>query len=134
MLKCGSLLLVLLGVGWVSAQFPRECVTPDGLRSAECCPSPLGLPNDQCGSSSGRGQCVALTVDSRAHGPQYPHDGRDDRERWPVRFFARSCQCNGNFSGYNCGRCRHGLTGVNCDQAVSVGEWMGFYVIFELLL
>ncbi|KAG7222945.1 hypothetical protein INR49_015947, partial [Caranx melampygus] len=43
----------------------------------------------------GRGQCVSITVDARPHGPQYPHDGRDDRERWPVRFFNRTCRCNG---------------------------------------
>ncbi|RXN04700.1 5,6-dihydroxyindole-2-carboxylic acid oxidase-like protein [Labeo rohita] len=102
------------------AQFPRQCVTPEGLRSGTCCPSPTGLPNDECGSSTGRGQCVSITADRRPHGPQYPHDGRDDRERWPLRFFNRTCQCNGNFSGFNCGRCRHGLTGPNCDQRITV--------------
>ena len=114
--------LVLVGAVVVSAQFPRECVTPEGLRSGQCCPSPFGLDNDPCGSSTGRGQCVSIAVDARPHGPQYPHDGRDDRERWPIRYFNRTCQCNGNFSGYNCGRCRHGWTGANCDQRVNVGE------------
>ncbi|XP_030578560.1 5,6-dihydroxyindole-2-carboxylic acid oxidase isoform X2 [Archocentrus centrarchus] len=112
--------LVLVGAVVVNAQFPRECVTPEGLRSGQCCPSPSGQANDPCGSSTGRGQCVPITVDTRPHGPQYPHDGRDDRERWPIRFFNRTCQCNGNFSGYNCGRCKHGLTGPNCDQRVPV--------------
>lgn len=115
-------ILVLLGAVAVSAQFPRECVTAEGLRSGQCCPSPSGLNNDPCGSSTGRGQCVSITVDARPHGPQYPHDGRDDRERWPIRYFNRTCQCNGNFSGYNCGRCRHGWTGANCDQRVNVGK------------
>ncbi len=69
-----------------------------------------------------RGQCVSIAADRHPHGPQYPHDGRDDRERWPLRFFNRTCQCNGNFSGFNCGRCRHGLTGPNCDQRATVGE------------
>ncbi|XP_023665110.2 5,6-dihydroxyindole-2-carboxylic acid oxidase [Paramormyrops kingsleyae] len=112
--------LVALCAVLVGAQFPRECVTPEGLRSGECCPSPSGTPGDGCGAATGRGQCVAVTADSRPHGPQYPHDGRDDRERWPLRFFNRTCQCNGNFSGYNCGRCRHGLAGPNCDQRVLV--------------
>lgn len=107
----------------VSAQFPRECTTPEGLRSGQCCPAPPGFPGDPCGSSAGRGQCVFISTDTRPHGPQYPHDGRDDRERWPVRFFNRTCQCTGNFSGYNCGRCRHGWTGSNCDQRISVGEF-----------
>lgn len=114
--------LVLVGAVLVSAQFPRECVTPEGLRSGQCCPTPPGLINDPCGFRAGRGQCVSITADTRPHGPQYPHDGRDDRERWPIRFFNRTCQCNGNFSGYNCGRCRHGWTGPNCDQRVSVGK------------
>lgn len=114
--------LVFVGAVVVSAQFPRECVTPEGLRSGQCCPSPSGLPNDPCGSSTGRGQCVSVAVDTQPHGPQYPHDGRDDRERWPSRFFSRTCQCNGNFSGHNCGRCKHGLTGPNCDQRVPVGK------------
>ncbi|KAG9346898.1 hypothetical protein JZ751_005825 [Albula glossodonta] len=113
-------LVVTLCAVVVRSQFPRECVTPEGLRSGQCCPSPAETPNDPCGSSTGRGQCVAVVADGRPHGPQYPHDGRDDRERWPLRFFNRTCQCNGNFSGYNCGSCRHGLTGVNCDQPVSV--------------
>lgn len=118
--------LVLVGAVLVNAQFPRECVTPEGLRSGQCCPSPSGLNNDPCGSSTGRGQCVPVTVDTRPHGPQYPHDGRDDRERWPIRFFNRTCQCNGNFSGYNCGRCRHGWTGPNCDQRVPVGKRVSY--------
>ena len=113
--------LVVLSAVLVGAQFPRACVTPEGLRTGQCCPSPTEA-NDPCGASSGRGQCVSISADTRPHGPQYPHDGRDDRERWPVRFFNRTCQCNGNFSGYNCGRCKHGLTGPNCDQPVAVGE------------
>ncbi|XP_062372250.1 5,6-dihydroxyindole-2-carboxylic acid oxidase-like [Sardina pilchardus] len=111
--------LVLLSAVVVSAQFPRVCVTPEGLRSGQCCPSPTAV-NDPCGASAGRGQCVPVNADSRPHGPQYPHDGRDDRERWPVRYFNRTCQCNGNFSGFDCGRCKHGLSGPNCDQPVSV--------------
>ncbi|XP_061108270.1 5,6-dihydroxyindole-2-carboxylic acid oxidase-like [Conger conger] len=118
MWKYGFLVTLLAAV--VRSQFPRECVTPEGLRSGQCCPSPTGVPNEECGSGTGRGRCVSVTADARPHGPQYPHDGRDDRERWPLRFFNRTCQCNGNFSGYNCGRCRHGFTGANCDQAVSV--------------
>ncbi|KAL3046478.1 hypothetical protein OYC64_004469 [Pagothenia borchgrevinki] len=115
-----SCCLVLVCAVVVSAQFPRECVTPEGLRSGTCCPSPSGLNDDPCGSGTGRGECVAIAVDARPHGPQYPHDGRDDRERWPIRFFNQTCRCNGNFSGSNCGRCRHGWTGANCDQRVSV--------------
>lgn len=119
-----GLLAVTLCATLALAQFPRECVTPEGLQSGQCCPSPTGAAGDECGSSTGRGQCVSIAADNRRHGPQYPYAGRDDRERWPLRFFNRTCQCNGNFSGYNCGRCRHGLTGPNCDQRISVGKNM----------
>ncbi|XP_061620143.1 5,6-dihydroxyindole-2-carboxylic acid oxidase-like isoform X2 [Phyllopteryx taeniolatus] len=111
---------VLLGSLLVGAQFPRECVTPEGLRSGRCCPSPPGLDGDPCGSGAGRGLCASVSADARPHGPQYPHDGRDDRERWPLRFFNQTCRCSGNFGGYNCGRCKHGWAGANCDQRVSV--------------
>lgn len=120
--SCGGMLLLVHALVLVSAQFPRVCVTPEGLRSAQCCPSPFGLENDPCGASTGRGQCVDVSADARAHGPQYPYDGRDDRERWPLRFFTRACRCNGNFSGFDCGRCRHGLTGDACEQRVPVGQ------------
>lgn len=132
-----SLLVMTLCATLTMAQFPRECVAPEGLQSGQCCPSPTGAVGDECGSSTGRGQCVAIAADNRRHGPQYPYAGRDDRERWPLRFFNRTCQCNGNFSGYNCGRCRHGLTGPNCDQRISVGKKMDaiwtFQVNFECL-
>uniref|UniRef100_UPI0037E9496D 5,6-dihydroxyindole-2-carboxylic acid oxidase-like n=1 Tax=Semicossyphus pulcher TaxID=241346 RepID=UPI0037E9496D len=118
MIRC--CFLVLVGAAVVSAQFPRVCVTPEGLRSGTCCPSPNGLDNDPCGASVGRGQCVLISVDASPHGPQYPHDGQDDRELWPIRFFNRTCQCNNNFGGFSCGRCKHGWTGFNCDQKVSV--------------
>lgn len=116
-------LLLLSCCAWLArAQFPRECTSVEALRSARCCPSPLGRANDPCGASLGRGQCAPVQADARAHGPQYPHVGRDDRERWPLRFFASACRCTGNFYGFNCGRCRHGWTGSNCDTRVPVGK------------
>ncbi|XP_053312532.1 5,6-dihydroxyindole-2-carboxylic acid oxidase isoform X2 [Spea bombifrons] len=115
--------LALVSIGHdVSAQFPRQCVTPEVLASGECCP---GLfpdqspdPNDQCGATVGRGICVPVIVDTRPHGPQYQLDGLDDREQWPTRFFNRTCRCVGRFDGYNCGSCKPGWTGDKCDQAV----------------
>ncbi|KAG7262701.1 hypothetical protein CRUP_025506 [Coryphaenoides rupestris] len=88
MWKCAF--LVLLCAAFAGAQFPRQCVsTADALRSEVCCPTP-GLPPPPPPSTT----CVALEVDARPHGPQYPHDGRDDRERWPARFFSRALRRN----------------------------------------
>lgn len=120
--SCRGMLLLVHALGLVRAQFPRACVTPEGLRSAQCCPSPSALENDPCGALSGRGQCVDVRADARAHGPQYPYEGRDDRELWPRRFFTRACRCNGNFGGFDCGGCAHGFTGDACEQRVAVGQ------------
>lgn len=126
LLSLGYTFLALLFFQQAWAQFPRQCVTIEALRSGVCCPDlfPLsGSGTDRCGSSSGRGRCDVVTADSRPHGPQYPHDGRDDREGWPTRFFNRTCHCIGNFSGYNCGTCRPGWRGAACDQRVLIGKW-----------
>nr|P55027.2 RecName: Full=5,6-dihydroxyindole-2-carboxylic acid oxidase; Short=DHICA oxidase; AltName: Full=Tyrosinase-related protein 1; Short=TRP-1; Short=TRP1; Flags: Precursor [Ambystoma mexicanum]AAC17168.1 tyrosinase-related-protein-1 [Ambystoma mexicanum] len=113
-------LLLLIPGG--RAQFPRQCVTPEALRSGQCCPGLFPAltpdPADRCGASVGRGRCAPLQVDARPHGPQYPHDGVDDREQWPTRFFNNSCLCAENFSGYDCGSCKPGWVGVNCNQRV----------------
>nr|XP_048309390.1 5,6-dihydroxyindole-2-carboxylic acid oxidase [Myodes glareolus] len=118
-LPVASAFLSLMLFHQVWAQFPRECTSVEALRSRECCPdlSPSSGPGtDRCGSSSGRGRCESVTADSRPHSPHYPHDGKDDREGWPLKFFNRTCQCNGNFSGHNCGTCRPGWRGAACDQ------------------
>ncbi|CAD7687795.1 unnamed protein product [Nyctereutes procyonoides] len=104
LLSLGSIFLFLLFFHQTWAQFPRECATVEALRNGVCCPdlSPVSGPGtDPCGSSSGRGRCEAVIADSRPHSHHYPHDGRDDREVWPTRFFNRTCHCNGNFSGHN---------------------------------
>ncbi|XP_007941428.2 5,6-dihydroxyindole-2-carboxylic acid oxidase [Orycteropus afer afer] len=122
-LSLGYTFFPLLLLQQACAQFPRECVTIEALKSGECCPdlSPISGPGtDRCGSSSGRGRCEAVTADSRPHSPQYPHDGTDDREGWPTQFFNRTCHCNGNFSGHNCGTCRPGHSGAACDQRVLI--------------
>ncbi len=120
--SCGGMLMLVHALGLVRAQFPRACVTPEGLGSAQCCPSPSALESDPCGARSGRGQCVDVPADARAHGPQYPYDGSDDRERWPQRFFTRACRCSGNFGGFDCGGCAHGFTGDACERRVPVGQ------------
>ncbi|KAF1494208.1 5,6-dihydroxyindole-2-carboxylic acid oxidase, partial [Pygoscelis antarcticus] len=123
MLLLLSLPPLLSMLGQAGAQFPRQCATVESLRSGMCCPDyfpVFGPGTDRCGVSTGRGRCIQVTVDSRPHGPQYIHDGRDDREQWPIRFFNQTCRCNSNFSGYNCGSCRPGWNGPTCSQPINI--------------
>lgn len=69
-----------------------------------------------CGALSGRGFCTEVEVSDEPYGPQYPHSGIDDRERWPLAFFNRTCRCAGNYGGFNCGECRFGYWGSNCAE------------------
>uniref|UniRef100_A0A8C5QH66 Tyrosinase n=1 Tax=Leptobrachium leishanense TaxID=445787 RepID=A0A8C5QH66_9ANUR len=94
-------------------QFPRLCSTADVLLSKECCPLWPG-DNSTCGEISGRGNCQDVTVSNSVSGPQYPFRGVDDRENWPIVFYNRTCQCQGNFMGFSCGECKFGFTGPNC--------------------
>ncbi|KAJ0063482.1 hypothetical protein NL108_002728 [Boleophthalmus pectinirostris] len=107
------LLLVLLDC--CLCQFPRPCATSEGLRTKECCPVWEG-DGSACGALSGRGFCTEVEVSDEPHGPQYPHSGIDDRERWPTAFFNRTCRCAGNYGGFNCGECRFGYWGANCAE------------------
>ncbi|KAM9331869.1 tyrosinase-like [Pholidichthys leucotaenia] len=96
-------------------QFPRLCATQQALRTKECCP-PWEGDGSACGSSSGRGFCADVAVPDRPHGPQYPFSGLDDREGWPLVFYNRTCQCAGNFMGFNCADCKFGFFGANCNE------------------
>uniref|UniRef100_A0A3Q3FF19 Tyrosinase n=1 Tax=Labrus bergylta TaxID=56723 RepID=A0A3Q3FF19_9LABR len=96
-------------------QFPRLCANRESLLSKECCPAWEG-DGSPCGVSSGRGSCQDVVVPEEPDGPQYPFSGLDDREKWPLVFYNRTCQCEGNFMGYNCLDCKFGYYGENCTQ------------------
>nr|ANN11874.1 tyrosinase protein [Cyprinus carpio 'color'] len=96
-------------------QFPRPCTTPDVLRGKRCCPVWPG-DGSVCGSLSGRGFCQDVTVSDLPNGPQYPHSGLDDREQWPLVFYNQTCQCAGNYMGFDCGECKFGYFGANCGE------------------
>ncbi|XP_029028433.1 tyrosinase-like [Betta splendens] len=97
------------------AQFPRPCATREALRTRQCCPLWEG-DGSACGARSGRGFCQDVEVRDQPDGPQYPFTGMDDREKWPLVFYNRTCQCAGNFMGFNCADCKFGYFGVNCNE------------------
>ncbi|XP_067113845.1 tyrosinase-like [Osmerus mordax] len=109
------LIIFILHLGPSFQQFPRLCATQEALRSKECCPVWEG-DGSACGASSGRGFCQDVEVSDLPNGPQYPFSGQDDREKWPLVFYNRTCQCASNFMGFNCGDCTFGYFGVNCNE------------------
>ncbi|XP_075436606.1 tyrosinase-like [Ascaphus truei] len=113
-LLCTFLTLCLSAV---HSQFPRVCTTDEAIRSKSCCPAwEDGSP---CGSRSGRGKCrnwVVFVPFAAGKVPQYD----DDRLGWPLHYYDKTCECFGNYSGFNCGDCRNGFHGEECDLKKTV--------------
>ncbi|XP_071990716.1 tyrosinase-like [Engystomops pustulosus] len=100
------LLILAVAIGDTHGQFPRVCMTKDVLPTKQCCPLWKGSP---CGKHAGRGVCKTRH--------QLELIENDDRLQWPQYYFMSICECNCNFSGFNCGRCKSGHYGENCEKS-----------------
>ncbi|XP_018419180.1 PREDICTED: tyrosinase-like [Nanorana parkeri] len=96
----------------VQGQFPRACTTATALQAKTCCP--LWKDNSTCGSRSSRGHCSTQNFTNLV--PLY----NDDRLEWPKYYFVETCECFGNYSGYDCGDCKYGYFGEKCDRKITV--------------
>ncbi|KAE8594886.1 hypothetical protein XENTR_v10015369 [Xenopus tropicalis] len=97
----------------VLSQFPRVCTTDGALQTKNCCPRWTdGTP---CGFRSGRGRCrngVAFSSLAAGQVPLY----NDDRWDWPRYYYDSTCECYGNYGGFDCGDCKHGYFGERCER------------------
>ena len=103
------------------AQFPRACTDLASLRNKTCCPIPKKF-TEPCGSDGNRGTCEKLVLRnwdySYSHFDAFHYD--DDRHDWPRAVYNRTCNCNGNFGGYDCSKCKFGYRGVDCTEKKTV--------------
>ncbi|XP_040211399.1 tyrosinase-like [Rana temporaria] len=106
------ILLVLLAfcLSAVDGQFPRVCSTEAAFHTKTCCP--LWRDKSPCGSLSGRGRCRNW---STLYGNKIPLNN-DDRLDWPRYYYENTCECHGNYSGFDCGDCKFGHHGEKCDR------------------
>ena len=102
----GTLVAFALMIQSASSQIPATCSDARSLENSICCPD---TGEGVCGQDSGRGLCVPLNQ------PGYSTESTDVRRNWP-HYFTQVCQCNGNYGGYDCGRCRYGYYGSDCSQ------------------
>ena len=103
------------------SQFPRVCTDLASLKSKTCCPIPKNFAGP-CGSDGNRGTCDVLVIRKLNYGyshfKEFQYD--DDRHDWPRALYNRTCKCNGNFGGYDCGKCEFGYRGTNCTEKKTV--------------
>ena len=119
-------LLIVSAVSLATCQIPTVCSDTNSLETLTCCPT---TPDGVCGADTGRGACGSVSL------PGYSTETSDVRENWP-HYFSQICFCNGNYGGYDCGRCRLGHHGADCSQKTVVArrevssfsdaEWQAF--------
>lgn len=113
------------------AQIPTDCTDALSLESSVCCPT---TADGVCGEGANRGTCVTLDF------PGYSNETSNVRVNWP-HYFTRVCECNRNYAGHDCSRCKFGYFGVNCSEMqvlprkpirdLSDQEWMKYIDILR---
>ena len=109
MSSCINLSVVIfisLTLGLTTALIPTVCTDESSLANLICCPS---TPQGVCGADAGRGSCQALDFAG------YSNETSDVRVNWP-HYYTQVCQCNGNFGGHDCSKCKFGYYGADCSQ------------------
>ncbi|OCT73638.1 tyrosinase [Xenopus laevis] len=113
----GLWIIFTLCFSGVQSQFPRVCTSKEALQTKICCPA--WTDGSACGVRSGRGRCrngVAFSSFAAGQVPLY----NDDRLDWPRHYYDRTCECFGNYGGFNCGYCKYGYHGDKCDRKKTV--------------
>lgn len=116
-MKYQALVFLLAGATFalrVLAQIPAVCVPDNQDRlPSDCCPMSKGA---RCGGPT-RGICEQVSeicnVGYSAAGINTNYS--DQRFNWPSGFFQRVCKCNGNYDGFDCGECKFGYQGEDCQ-------------------
>ena len=112
-------ILVILVVGsccmsFGEAQVPKVCSSIEILVNKTCCPTSETNPSfGPCGVNAGRGICTDVSKICYT-GYKQEFVPFDTRLNWPMYFFNRTCKCNENYGGFDCGECEFGYTGNDC--------------------
>ncbi|XP_067882677.1 tyrosinase-like [Heterodontus francisci] len=109
----------LLLLGTTRAQIPLPCISDDVMRTGECCPN-YWADSSPCGSASGRGVCQDIMDETQWQREERMRDQEnteDFRRWWPSYFFHQMCVCNENFWGADCGECKYGWKGPQCQES-----------------
>ncbi|MEE6467596.1 hypothetical protein FKM82_007326 [Ascaphus truei] len=113
----GLCIFLTLCLSAVHSQFPRACTTDEAFRTKSCCPA--WKDGSPCGYCSGRGQCRDWVVSNKFAAGREPQF-YDDRLDWPLHYYNKTCECNGNYAGFDCGDCKFGYHGEKCERKNTV--------------
>ena len=115
---------IFLSPRGASSQIPTVCANNNNLVNRVCCPNACG-ENGVCNGTD----------------PMPVTDISDARDNWP-HYYTRACECNGNYAGVDCSRCKYGYYGPNCMlrsnlqrksiQSFSLQQWINYIEILRM--